>query len=81
MTKSIRKRINCVFIRINPDEKSLNILKTINEIYNHIKKSLKKSLIDMISKRLLELEFKSNHSLKSKCLNGLLKKYFPHCKK
>ena len=33
-----------------------------------IKKRTKKSLIDDLSKRLLELEFKSNHSIKSKCL-------------
>ena len=33
-----------------------------------IKNPTKKSLIDDLSKRLLELEFKSNHSIKSKCL-------------
>ena len=73
MTKSIRKRVNCVFIRINPDEKGLNILKTINEIYSHIKKSSKKSLIDKISKILLELEFKSNHSINLINLNIMKK--------
>ena len=55
-------------IRINPDEKNFNIFKEINKIHRHIKKSTKKSLIDDLSKRLLELEFKSNHSIKSKCL-------------
>ena len=44
----------------------------------HIIKSEKKtgkSLIDGLSKRLLKSEFKSDHSIKSKCLNGLSKKY------
>ena len=40
------KELGCKFIRINP------------KIHRHIKKSSKKSLIDNISKRLLELEFK-----------------------
>ena len=31
-------------------------------------KSTKTSLIDDLSERLLTLEFKSNHSIKSKCL-------------
>ena len=34
-------------------------------------------LIDDLSKNLLKLEFKSNLSIKLKCLNELLKKYFP----
>ena len=67
------QRINCVFIRINPDERGLNILKTINEIYSHIKKSSKKSLINKISKILLELEFKSNHSINLINLNIMKK--------
>ena len=32
-------------------------------------------MIDGLSKRLLKSKFKSDHSLKSKCLNGLSKKY------
>ena len=40
-------------------------------------KSTKKSLIDDLSKRLLELEYKSNHSIKSKCLKWILKKILP----
>ena len=63
----IQRELNCVFIRINPDEKDFNIFKEINKIHRHIKKSSKKSLIGKISKRLLELEFKSDHSIKSKC--------------
>ena len=63
-----------MFIRINPDEENFNIFKAINEIYRHIKESTKKSLIDKISKILLELEFKSNHSITTKALKRVVKK-------
>ena len=43
----------------------------------HIKQSTKKSLIDNLSKRLLGLEFKSNHSIKSKCLKWIVKNILP----
>ena len=66
--KALERELNCVFIRINPDEKDFNIFKEINKIHRYIKKSSKKSLIGKIWKRLLELEFKSNHSIKSTCL-------------
>ena len=75
--KALERELNCVFIRINPDEKDFNIFKEINKIHRHIKKSSKNSLIDKISKRLLELEFKSNHSIKSKCLKWVVKKILP----
>ena len=75
--RAIEKELGCVFIRINPDEKNFNIFKEINKIHRHIKKSTKKSLIDDLSKRLLELEFKSNHSIKSKCLKWIVKKILP----
>ena len=39
----------------------------------YIKQSTKKSLIDNFSKRLLGSEFKSNHSIKSKCLKWIVK--------
>ena len=69
-----------MFIRINPDEENFNIFKELNEIHRHIKKSSKKSLIDDLSKRLLELEFTSNHSIKSKCLKWVVKKILPDYK-
>ena len=50
--KRLEKELNCVFIRINPEEKNLNIYKEINKIHRHIKTSTKKSLIDDLSKRL-----------------------------
>ena len=61
-----------MFIKINPDEENFNIFKVINEINRQIEKSTKKSLIDKISKRLLELEFKSNHSVITKALKRVV---------
>ena len=79
--RALETELDCVFIRINPDENDFNIFKEINEIHRHIiestKKQTKKPLIDDLSKRLLELEFKSNHSIKSKCLKWIVKKILP----
>ena len=67
-----------MFIRINPDEESFSVFKSINQIHRHIKKSTKISLIDKISKRLLELEFKSNYI--TNALKGVVKMYCRHYK-
>ena len=72
--KALEKELDCVFIRINPDEKNFKAFKEIKKIQWHIKKSNKKLLIDDLSKKLLDLEFKSNHSIKSKCLRWIVKK-------
>ena len=61
-------------------KKSFNIFKEINKIHRNIKKSTKKSLINDRSKRLLELEFKSNQSIKPKCLKWIVKKILPDYK-
>ena len=66
-----------MFIKIDPDGKNFNVFKEINKIHRHVKKSTKKSLINDLSKRLLELEFKSNISIKSKCLKWIVKKLLP----
>ena len=58
-------------IRTNYDAVDFDMNRLINKIYTHIiesnkketKASTKKSLNDDLSKRLLELEFKSNHSI------------------
>ena len=50
---------------------NLNIFKAANEIHRSNKLSSEKNLIDNISKRLGELEFKSNHFIKLKCLRSL----------
>ena len=40
--KALEKELNCIFIRINPDEKDFSIFKEINKIDRHIKKTFKK---------------------------------------
>ena len=75
--RALERELNCVFIRINPDAVDFNIFREINKIHRHIKKSSKKSLIDKISKKLLELEFVKNHSIKSKCLKWIVEKILP----
>ena len=60
----IEKRPGCKIIRINPDAVNFKIYRLINEIRMHIKQSTQKSLIENLSKRVLGLEFKSNHSIK-----------------
>ena len=37
--KALENKLNCVFIRINPNEKDFNIFKEISKIHGHIKKS------------------------------------------
>ena len=48
-----------------------------NQLKNQPKSQIKKSLIDDLSKRLLGLKFKSNHSIKSKCLKWVVEKILP----
>ena len=76
---TLERELNCVFIKINHNEKHFNIFKEINKI--HIKKSTKKSLIDNLSKRLLELEFTKHNAIKSKCLKWIFKNTLPNYKK
>ena len=76
-------------IRTNPDDEDFDINKLINQTYMQILKSTKKqtkvstkkSLIEDLSKRLLELEFKSNYSIKSQCLKWILKNILPNYQK
>ena len=68
-------------IRNNLDTTDFDMNRLINQIYVHIIKSTKKPLIDDLSKRLLELEFKSNHSIKSKCLKWIVKNILLNYKK
>ena len=73
--KALGKELGCVFVSINPDEKDFNIFKATSKTNRHIEKLTKKSLIDKISKRLLELEIKWNHCIKSKCLKNIVQKW------
>ena len=72
----MEKELGCVFITINPDEKKFSTFRAINDIHRYTKKSTKKSLIQKISKRLIELELKSNHSIITKALKRVIKKVF-----
>ena len=84
--KPLEKELGCEFIRIDPDEENFNIFNAINKIHRHIKKSTKKltekstkeGLIDKLSNKLLRLEFKSNDSIKTKCLKYVVKKILPN---
>ena len=75
-------------IRTNPDTADFDMNRIINQIYTHIFKSTKKQtkvstkkpLIHDLSKRMLELKFKSNHSIKSKCLQWIVKNILPNYK-
>ena len=60
-------------IRTSPDAADFDMDRLIKQTYTHIVKSTKRSLTDDFSKRLLELEFKSTHSIKSKCLKWIVK--------
>ena len=62
----IEEKIGCKIVRVNPDIPDFNINRVINLVFMHIKQPTKTSLIEDLSKRLLE--FKSNHSIKSKSL-------------
>ena len=84
--KALERELNCVIIRINPDEKDFNIFKEINKINRHIKKSTKKSLIDDLSKRFKQFKqhnakFKQHNAIKSKCLRWTVKNILPNYKK
>ena len=72
-------------IRTNLDDPNFDIKNLIVQIRicikEAIKKQTKKSLIDDLSKRLLELEFKSNYSIKSKCLKWVVQNILPNYKK
>ena len=64
--QALERELDCIFIKIDPDAPDFNIFREINKIHRHIKRSFKKSLIDKISKRILELQFVDDHL--SRCL-------------
>ena len=87
---AIEKELDCKFIRIKPAKERFNIFNEIGIIQIFIAESnkkltekstiesTKKSMVDRFSIRLLELEFKSNNSIKTKCLKYTVKKYCPN---
>ena len=56
------------------DEKDFNIFKAINKLNGNIDELNKKSLIDKISKRLVELALTSEDLIKFKVLKNVVKK-------
>ena len=86
--KALERKLDCVFIRINLDAIDLNIFKEINKIRRHInqltkqqtKKQTKELLIDNLSKRLLELEFKHYNQINTGCLKWIVKNILPNYK-
>ena len=68
----IEEKLGCKIFRTNPDAPNFNIYRLFNQVRMYTEqstiKSTKKFLIDDLSKRLLELELESNHSIKTKCL-------------
>ena len=75
-------------IRTNPDDPNFDIKNLIVQIRvcikeqkKQLKKKTKKSLIDDLLKRLLELEFTSNYSIKSKRLKCVVRNILPNYKK
>ena len=83
--RALERELNCVFIRINPDERNFNILRVINKIHRHInqltiqqtEQQTKESVINNLSNELLKLEFKKNNLIKSKCGRWIVKNILP----
>ena len=83
--KVTENKFGCEFIRINLDKENFNIFVEIGKIQNYTTKlttklteeSTKKILIDELSNKLLRLEFKSNNSIKKKCLKYVVKTILP----
>ena len=78
------QNLDWYFIRINPDKIDFNDYDEFGKVGAQTAKSFKKqtekSLTDDLLKRLLGLEIKSNHSLKSKGLKWIVKKILPDYK-
>ena len=72
-------------IRTNPDDPNFDSKNLIVQIHICIKEAIKKqareSLIEDLSKGLLELEFKQHNAIKSKCLKWVVKFFLPNYKK
>ena len=66
-----------MFIRTDPDKEDFDIFRDANEIFRHIKPSARKTLINKISTRLLQLEFKSDNISRSKAIQFIVEKILP----
>ena len=83
--KKLEEHLRCTFFRINPDKESFDIFVGLGKIESYIRESnkklieesTKKSLIDDLSKRLLELKFEKHNSIKSNRLKWIVEKILP----
>ena len=66
--KEIETKLDCKFIRINPDEENFNISKVKNKIFRHIKKSLKKLSEKSTKDKVVEDTEKLNKMVKQLCV-------------
>ena len=73
----MKESYGIAIIRTNLDAADFDMNRLINQAYMQIIKATKKPLIDDLSKRLLELGFESNHSIKSICLKWIAKNILP----
>ena len=86
--RALERELNCVFIRIDLDAPNFNIFREINKIHRHVnklteqqtKKRTKESIIDNLSKGLLELEFKHDNEIRTRCLKWIVKNILPNYK-
>ena len=82
------ENVGYYFIIINPNKPGFDDYEEFGRVSAYISESIKKQtekstkklLLTKLSKRLLELEFKSNHSIKSKYLKLIVKKILPDYK-
>ena len=80
--KKLEERFRCTFDWINPDKENFDIFVELGKIESYIsesnkkltEESTKKSLINDLSKILLELKFKKHNSIKSNCVKWIVKK-------
>ena len=77
--REIKKELDCVFIRINPDAADFKMNKLKNQIYKHIIKSKEEKLKRKFAKELLI--YASSIFIPLKPIKHFVKKYFPHCEK
>ena len=78
--KATEQELGCRFVRSDPEKEDFEIFRAINEIFRHIKQSAKKTLTNKIFTRLLGLEFKSDHIIRSKPIKFIVKKMLPDYK-
>ena len=77
--KTIEPELSWKVISIDPDKDDFEIFRAINEIFRHIKQSIKKTLINKISTSVW-LVFTSDNITKSKVIKFIVRRTFPDYK-